>query len=268
MKLAPWVGLTAIAAIAGAMAWADAPQCDCKNNSVGVPLDFAGVETLELHADSAHLTFVSGGMQPQLKHPADAPGRIERDGTTLRIRQSDPDTTLWVDAPSTLRRVVLPMGGHLDAEKAPVGALDVAVRGNLRWKGDARWLRILHGGPLGKCKDDEWDCKTDVTIWNGKIGMLVMRLPDGDMTLHNASGLERLKIELGPGATYGFINMDGSAPQVEVLAPGAAEDEVESLQAATPPAPAARVQAVPSAPASAGAVPAPAKPAAEPPRRP
>jgi hypothetical protein len=205
VKSAPLVAGSALALLLLAIATAN-PFAPLRKI---VPLDFTGIDTLELHGSMPQIRISSH--QPML---ADYPDEMERTLAVLRkgnrlviTVHSEGYEQVQLNVPASLRAI--------DAERAHIVALErlqsmqVSSSGPINWEGDIDQLDLRDTADHSKRIDERCRCEdsgTTFTVSGGHISELQVRSSRGDLQLMQPDRIDAVYAWLGEKGGISLTN--------------------------------------------------------------
>jgi hypothetical protein len=212
MKLAPLVFLATVGLFLGTLATGRRVE----SPEHVEPLDFTGIDTLELVSDDqVRIDYVRD--KPTIaKWTAMGPvtWRAVRHGATLAVHFDNPTYgTLELKVPATVHTLVLEQG-EVFSHDIPA-AVTVRGAGDVTWHGDAGELRLVDEFPYSHCParrkpDDEQDyrCRRrNLAIAEGHIDRVQATSWAGVVSLRDVDDLGEVTLALGPEARFALTNL-------------------------------------------------------------
>lgn len=197
MKSAPWVAGSALCLLLVALATAN-PFSPLRKV---VPLDFTGIDTLELHGVMPQIEISSRqAATASYSDEVDRTLEVVRKGNRLLITgHSEGWLDVQLSVPPSVRRFGL-QGARI-VTKEPLQSIQVLSSNGLTWEGDVALLDLRDIADHSKDKDDECSCSgTNFTVSDGHIAELLVRSPHGTLSLSEPDKI---------GAAYAWLGEKG-----------------------------------------------------------
>ncbi|MGH8110029.1 MAG: hypothetical protein ACREO1_15080 [Arenimonas sp.] len=182
---------------------------------VQVPLDFSGIDTLEVLAGQGVNISLRNDVKPTMSYgnkyynnrdEDNAELKAVRLGNKLVISMEDVHGygNLEIVMPSSVRRLIVDQV-NIEANVNDV-SLDMQVSGSLNWNGAAHSLRIRDSRIYKSgCKDE---CVSYFTIRKGQIDELSLETLKGVVTLEASEQLKSTHLLLGPDAALSVNHVE------------------------------------------------------------
>jgi len=196
MKSAPLVAASALGLLLLAFATAN-PFAPLRKV---VPLDFTGIDTLELHAFMPQIQISSRQVaQASYSDELDRTLDVLRKGNRLVITaHSRGYQDLQLSVPASVRALDV-RGGQIVA-KERLQSMQVSSSNDITWTGDIARLDLRDTADHSKHTNDDDDCScggTTFTVSDGHIAELLVRSPHGQLRLVKPDKIDAVYAWLG-----------------------------------------------------------------------
>jgi hypothetical protein len=210
MKLAPVGFLAALGIFLTAMAASQ--RGSYEGQMTQLPLDFAGVDTLEVQANNYSNIIIDSSNSPSISYTREYDNIT---GETSKVEVIKQNQKLLIKAdlknyqsfdirvPNTVRHMVL--SGATVSSNGTLDALDINVSADgLNWNGNAKALSIRAVDKERSCL--ERYCSNRISIDSGVIDQLTILAEKGEVSLGRANELKATRLLLGPEVRLSVSN--------------------------------------------------------------
>ncbi|HEY2347153.1 MAG TPA: hypothetical protein VGH80_14975 [Xanthomonadaceae bacterium] len=194
MKSAPWVAGSALGLLL--LALATASPFDSLQKTV--PLDFAGIDTLEFRGNMSQIR-ISSNRPPYASYTdeLDRPLDVRRTGSRMVITTSSErylDVELGI--PPSVRAIDAQYARIVTSER--LQSMQVTSSGSVTWEGDIARLDLRDPADRPKHADDDCGCDgTQFSVSGGHIDELVVRSSHGQLSLSAPDKIDAVYAWLG-----------------------------------------------------------------------
>lgn len=207
MKITPIIFCSALAVFLATIA--TSKHIPVQSDDTNVPLNFQGIDTLEVQSDYTAQISVRDDVASSLSYDfnydtyrTDGDDKVrsynvEITGNRMLIsKKVDRYGDFVIVIPSTVKNLIVYNASV--STLLPVDAMHVQVSKSLEWQGDARNLRISDSRDYS---DPNKGCNSDIVINNGAIDNLFVETKKGMLKLKALDQIKSVTLQAGPDAS-------------------------------------------------------------------